>query len=404
MAIPVTAGAFTQKTVTQLTHTLAHLPYEGYDPVIDGSHVYVAFTTQGSVILDVSQDSGTTFNPMRLDDGAGEPKFPKTVASLNHIYIVWASIAGGVTTYKFRQSADFGATFGPIVDLSTANFPARLPGDGSVAPVIVAEKDLVTVGVYTGTPGEVSLMSSHDGGTSFPFVTTIPSSNVASELYIARGAGTVYVTWQQGPQNTTGMVAASNDNGKSFLVQQLTTVASLEEPILAVSGVTGRAFIYCRDSGFPRIGHLSISDDHGTTWQLGQSFGTKARKGDLVVHGRRVYVTFSQQESAGEYHVFLSFSLDNGDTFSTPADISGSTGIKNTMPKFAPWMSAGVGRSANFSILWMTATSVFVRSTTDITLGMDPPLLLGPGTSGTVVGNQALWLSPQNFVEYARMQ
>jgi hypothetical protein len=47
-----------------------------------------------------------------------------------------------------------------------------------------------------------------------------------------------------------------------------------------------------------------------------------------------------------------------------------------------------------FDIVYMSQGSVIVRSTEDITKGMSPPIVLGPGTNGVISGGNVLWLGP----------
>ena len=249
---------------------------------VSGNNVYVTWATSSEIFFAVSNDNGQTFStPINLSNTIGFSIFPQISSEGNNVYVVWQDTGATFSSLDifFAVSNDNGQTF------STINFTNN-PSSASVIPQISSEGNNVYV-VWPDTGDlfsslDVFFAVSNDNGQTFS--TPINLSNTtgnSGDAQISSEGNNVYVTWQDDTSFLGSSVigfAVSNDNGQTF-----------SSPII-LSTTT-------ESSGDPQI----------------------------TSEGNNVYVTW-EDTSHGIAEIFFAFSTDNGQTFSTPDNLSENTG------------------------------------------------------------------------------
>jgi hypothetical protein len=275
-----------------------------------------------------------------------------------YVYEAWTG-CGGI---GFARSTDSGASFSPAVTLpgSTGS-----PGDPDVAVAPDGTVYIVFMMLQNGQNYPV-VDASSDHGATFPQVTSlIPPDplNWGDSPNIAVGPdGTVYVTWDFGPQSSSVVWRCSLVGSCSYtagdlnvVVQKSTDGAKSFGPIIPISpgypysgadnapivvDPAGHLDVLFQDyptSGkkhtlSPAANYFTTSDDEGTTWStpvaVGAAVGTMSttewwnQPGIGIDAGGNLYAAWDTQGKAANGARtdtgWLSYSVDGGATWSAP--------------------------------------------------------------------------------------
>ena len=210
---------------------------------------------------------------------------PRLAASGNNVYAVWEESRDGINVIIFAKSSDRGNTFSKPVNLTSGI------GVDSETPSICAFGNNVYVVWTDNSRGyfNIFFIKSTDGGNTFSKPLNL--SNDPGLSYLPRiatdGKNSVYVVWtDNSPGNYNILFRKSGDGGASF-----------DKPIILddLKGV----------SNFPSI----------------------------IASGNNVYVVWSHKNNTDfdpsntenqtqTYDVFLTKSLDRGNSFSKPVNLS----------------------------------------------------------------------------------
>lgn len=185
--------------------------------------VFLTWTENNSVSFRMSSDYGKSFGPTKyLHAKVGLQRIlpDMTVADKNDVYVIWqANLRPGNNLFNdlngtsyfdkyfkshlyFTASHDSGASFGPVIQLDTAE-------EDSIAPVIVAAKnDLFVVWhnvslVTNPGSGTILLRGSSDKGASFGNTVTIDNhtrgelGNIVPDAAIS--GDMIYISWPHNP-------------------------------------------------------------------------------------------------------------------------------------------------------------------------------------------------------------
>ncbi len=397
--------AFNSCITSVLDSRPSQLPMDGSDPVVVGTNVYMAYTTGNEVDFLTSHDSGLTFARHRLDRSNQTSPAHVHIAALGaRVYVTWVATVDTVAQVFFRLSTDHGNNFSPAIALGVS---------GDFSPHITVSG--LGVSVDYGTTSNFVVASSQDGGVTWPNSPAFAlQGSVLGEGWVARLGETIVAGWSEvnpsNPSERPTYVETSVDGGATYTVSQLSTIPkSGTERQVEVSSTTGIFYIAATD--------LSVNDhllggnqvlwtslDSGTTWtEQVLAPGTDAPM--MAVKGSTVYLTWRQNLADGTSFIALDYSLDSGQTWATPIDLSGPVGYPSPVPDmtYLPALSLTGGL---FSEVYESQGSVFVRSSGDISKGISMPINLGPGTNAMIGGKNVLWLGPatgQNqAIYYAR--
>jgi hypothetical protein len=305
-----------------------------------------------------STDGGTTWT----DAGAPFPVGP--AFTVGHS---WADRGGeeGNEVFYLTSRMQTGAAFVTTVGLGVHRghfaagtfvfddaqvIPPAVPGDAYSRQAIAAAKDgsgdvyivnsniRVVCNIANAGAGQIEVIASHDGGDTWetPVVVSadlVENCGVNGTLQVAPAPaigkdGEVYVVWQYGPfidlagnASPSSKIAFSRslDGGATFSAPQfLATINNMRENPPVGYGKN-------RMNDQPRIAVATTGSHHG-----------------------RIYVTFYQSEvpvsspvtaqSAVSSDIFITYSDDQGSTWSTPARITTpvpATGVKRFWPTVA---------------------------------------------------------------------
>jgi S1-C subfamily serine protease len=213
---------------------------------------------------------------------------PRLAASGNNVYAVWEESHDGTNRIMFAKSTDRGNTFSKPANLTSS------VGKDSETPSIAAFGNIVYVVWTDNSPGnfDIFFMKSTDGGNTFNKPLNLSNDPGLSyqPRIVTDGKNNVYVVWtDNSPGNYNILFTKSSDGGDSF-----------DKPII-LSNLKGV-------SNFPNI----------------------------VASGNNVYVVWSHKNNTDfdpsntenqtqTYNVFFTKSLDGGNSFGKPVNLSDDT-------------------------------------------------------------------------------
>ena len=268
----------------------------------EGNNVYVVWQDNSNGNYDVyfaySQDNGKNFESVRnLSKNNGTSELPQVTAEGNNVYVVWQDNSNGNYDVYFAYSQDNGKNFESVRNLSKNNGTSELPQ-------VTAEGNNVYVVWQDNSNGnyDVYFAYSQDNGKNFESVRNLSKNNGTSELpQVTAEGNNVYVVWQDNSNgNYDVYFAYSQDNGKNF------------ESV------------------------RNLSKNNGTS-ELPQ----------VTAEGNNVYVVW-QDNSNGNYDVYIKSSSDFGTKFKSTRNLSKNNGMSE-FPQIASY-------NENIHSIWKDST------------------------------------------------
>jgi hypothetical protein len=269
------------------------------------------FVLAGTGSSSIAQTQSLSFtNALNLSNTRSDSQSPELISSHDGLFAVWVETDSGRSNIFFSKSTNDGVTFDTPLNLSGSS-----QGQSS-SPAIVTNGKNVYVIWQSSTSGNSTILftKSSDGGTSFekPGRLSEISKNSAFPQ-IALSENHIYSSWVEKLNNSTNIkLAKSDDGGNSF-----------QNPI-SITDITGNV-------GIPK----------------------------LSAYGNEVNLIW-EDNSKGNFEIFLSKSTDYGTSFDKPSDVSNTIGQSG-----APQLAASEN---NLYAIWMDNTSgnydiLFSRST-----------------------------------------
>jgi hypothetical protein len=350
---------------------------------------------------------------------AGQNAEVEAATASPYVYQVWIG-CGGI---GFARSADSGATYGSAVELAGSG--------GAWDPAIAVGPTGTVYAAYMLSAGGFDypvVMASFDHGASFPQTTALrpsTSGNWGDRDFIAVAPdGTVYVTWDYGPDASTvkelcssggscafsagelnAVIQKSTDGGLTFgpitpIGPGYPTMGGYSAPVLVDAGgrVDALYWGHQTDSGtytlHPGYEYFTSSAD-GTTWpsvtqQLHPEVGSIALPtwwidGDLAIDaGGTLYATWDTQVSNSDIG-YLSTSTDGGTTWSTPVRVTPDT--DNAMHL----VQVIGGPAGTAYVAWQTSAPSQGYATYLQTYTTAGGLIGSPAQISTAYGNPNVW-------------
>jgi len=335
-----------------------------------------------------SIDGGQNFQaPIILDTSSIVVRSPKLSVSGNFVYTVWEQPGTTTTQAFFARSVDGGDSFLTPIDLSNTPFP-RL-----VKPNVASSQNFVFAvwnGETTGLVKNLFFTKSDDNGANFSAPEILRTNiDVLKSIEIIATGNTVHLLWQESNEI---FYMNSNDNGENFNtpINLSSTVALSSQQILLVSNNKVYA-VWAEGSGGTNINvFFSVSIDNGQNFStpLDITMNTNASVAtDLAVFGNNVYILYFDRIPVQS--ALLAVSNDNGQTFPNLKILSNEI---DTI--FSPTLSAN---GNNIFVTWLQETvvseplEVFFTFSTDNGLTFSQPENLsntaGTATATFVVAN-----------------
>ncbi len=336
--------------------------------LVSGDGVFVMWTqvSQGksNVFFSKSVDGGNTFgSPINLSmSTTGQSSNPQFVEQANHIYVVWQSSLSGTSTILMTKSTDGGTSFEKPVQISDPSQLSAFPqiassGNHTYSSWIEKSSDNST---------NIIFAKSDDQANSFgaPLHVTHNIGNSGIPKLSAYG-DQVYLVWEDNSKGDYEVfLCKSSDAGASFHVpiDISTTTGQSGTPEVAVSGNNVYAVWMDNTSGNYDI-LFTKSVDGGNTFA--KPVDISNLKGDsgypqFAVWQNNLYVTWTQTMSGINYDVFFAKSSDNGNTFDAPINLSNNFGPSG-WPKIAS--------DGNIYVSWVDSTpgkfDILITKSTD---------------------------------------
>src|SRR5437660_4717941 len=320
-----------------------------------------ARSQQFSTPKNVSNNADYSFTPQIAVDAAG------------NIYMAWEDDTNANSNILFSLSTDGGATFLPT--------PAAKQVSNSLgcsfSPVMAVDAAAHINIVWEDSPdcsfgtSNIFFSRSTDGGMTFSAPTNL-SATMNTALYsvpqiAVDTTGNISVLWESDTGNLAIWFSSSSDGGTTFSAPKMvsTNPSGSMGPQIAVDK-SGNINVVWEDD---IAGHSDISfsrsTDNGTTFSppvnlsnpLGNAIANAARLAIGLDIAANINVVWSN-DCGGNFDIFLSRSVDNGASFSSPKNLSGTPGSSGNPQLF-------VDAAGNINVVWEESSPAdifFVRS------------------------------------------
>lgn len=278
-----------------------------------------------SVVPSFAQETSPGFtNAVRISNVSSDSQSPDLIVSGDGIFALWIENKDGRSNVFFSKSTDGGSTFGTPINLSESAIGQS--GYATFAQI----KDDIYVTWQTSLTGTASvfLTKSTDGGSSFARPVMISDvSKLAAFPQIAVSGNHVYTSWlEKSDNNSTNIVfTKSDDKGGSFSAPQYITQNTGNSGIPKIIANGSQVFLAWEDNSKGNFEiFVSASDDFGASFHapvdasnsIGQS-GTP----QIEVSKNNVYVVW-MDDALGNYDILFSKSIDGGKSFSKSVNVS----------------------------------------------------------------------------------
>lgn len=216
--------------------------------------MYTADTWVGNLSVGSSRDNGETWDGTAVSVSAPVVDRPWLVGGPpGTVYLTYHDLqCCAPSAMWFTKSTDYGKTFSPALPITTANHEGAYTWEGNFV-VSPSGKDLYLVysrrvgGMVSGFPEQISLASSHDGGTTWTTtqIATIPLET--SSIYPSIGmdkAGYLHVAWAA-PRDGDNPIfyAMSKDKGVTWTAPKALNAGKTGQAPWVAGGRPGEAAI-----------------------------------------------------------------------------------------------------------------------------------------------------------------
>lgn len=298
--------------------------------------------SQGTIYL-IWNESGVKFASAKMGDTLGIPVTvlpastspPQIVAAGTNVYVASTFSASATDNdIYFAASDDYGSHFASAVELSDNN-------TFSVKPSLAANAHNVYLSWIDYTAGSqqanVLFRSSGDAGQSFSSVKTLgTNANIGSTVKVAASANNVYVTWCN--KNGSLQFAKSADAGANFDAAQTigTGVLCGGEELLVLDNNVYASWVGLGNNNKQDI-FVRASNDRGSTFAASINVSNtpgQSVRAQLSAVLSNVYIVW-EDDTPGNDDIYFSRSIDNGNTFQAPINLS-----NNSMASWLPHIAA----------------------------------------------------------------
>ncbi len=322
-------------------------------------------------------------NATSISSVSGDSELPSLLVSSDGIFTIWTETESGKSDVLFSKSTDGGYTFDNPVNLSSttmgqSSYPQFVEGDNHVY--------VVWQSALSGT-SNILMTRSLDGGISFEKpIQLSDGSQLSAFPQVALSGNNVYSSWiEKSIDNSTNIIfAKSADQGNSFGTPLHVTHNMGNSGIPKLSADGNNVYLLWEDNsrGDYEI-FLSKSSDSGASFHVPLDMSTtdgQSGTPEVITSGNNVYAVWMDNTS-GNYDIFFAKSTDGGTSFEKPIDISNLKGDSG-YPQLAVWKN-------NVYVTWtqtMTGINydVFFAKSANGGDTFDQPINLSnnPGPSG----------------------
>ena len=379
---------------------------------VSGSNLYVVWedTSSGNreILLIRSHDGSNFTSTQTLSNSPGESFDPRIAVSGSNVYVVWEDTAtDGSSEVKFAKSADNGATFGSVQNLSNQSRDSTNPNIAvSGSNLYVVWSGLSTNATADAGP-EVMLARSADNGATFGSVQNL-SNNTGDSTNpnVAVSGSNLHVVWEDDSSGNSEIVMLrSTNSGASFNTSRNLSNSPGEslDPRIAVSG--SNVYVVWEDYSLGNSTSSEImlirSVNRGLNYASAQSLSKSPGESvdpRIAVSGSNVYVVWEDTTAAVSSDILLARSTNNGATFGVVQNLSNSpvesfdpTVVASKNKLFVTWSDDKEGdaeiiftdRTRNIASANVSAPATTTEPSADLGLGAGGgDLGFGGGTTG----------------------
>ena len=297
----------------------------GPSGVVNVSKAYVVWTDDILGNDEIFFRASQTLDTINISNNTGDSSDPQITSEGNNVYVVWQDTSHGGLDIFFAVSNDNGQTFStPIILSNTVS--------GLLPQISVSGNNVY---VTWATSSEIFFAVSNDNGQTFSTINFTNNPSSASVIpQISSEGNNVYVVWPDTGDLFSSLdvfFAVSNDNGQTFSTPINLSNTTGNSGDAQISSEGNNVYVTWQDDtsflGSSVIG-FAVSNDNGQTFSSPIILSTTTESsGDpqITSEGNNVYVTW-EDTSHGIAEIFFAFSTDNGQTFSTPDNLSENTG------------------------------------------------------------------------------
>lgn len=370
--------------------------YQLSDMTSSGKNVFVTYQQNigngagSSVFFRKSIDGGASFDKIIPLGNNSHSANPMVATSGNNVYVTWMENWGGQgnSYVMFERSADGGNTFSAPIKLSSND------GDAGPQKIIASGNSVYLLILYSlqgNTAERISLLSSHDNGSTFSAPTTVlddTQTRGSIDMVVSEDGNLVYVSGQDSGKCLIDtmdcqykiFLEKSTDGGTSFEdpITVKTTNQSIAYPTMTTS--EGNVYlVWSETMGNNRVLLLAKSNDKGITVSKPVVFSQEIGESSfpqLVANGKNVFLVWDYNNESiilnEKYHndvvtdspvsgFFFAKSADGGNTFSSPINLNGTIGTS--------YWSNVASSGSNVFVSWGTKFNdkqeVFVKKSAD---------------------------------------
>ena len=307
---------------------------------------FLLFIISSPIILDATAEKNESVN---VSNSIGESRRAQLLVEENNVYVVWNDKTPGNDEIFFAKSTDGGKSFDEPINLSQNEGPSAFPR------VAVSGSNVYVIW-YDYSPGQSDIFfaKSNDGGRSFKTTNISDTPMPSYNPWIAASSNYVYVVF--------------NDGGRTALMEF----------------TSGETRIVDVNSGDEEI-ILLRSEDYGETFEfinLSNTPGITSWNARISVLGPNVFVNWNERVgNLGKSDVFFTKSDDSGNSFSGPINLSNN-------PLDSVDSLIAVDKN-NLHIVWNDAsdnsTDIFFVKSIDNGNTFDPPINLSHSISKSIM-------------------
>ena len=341
--------AFSDVSAQMLGGPALVVHYQFSDMAASGKNVYVTYQQNidgngvgPSVFFRKSIDGGSSFDKIIPLGNNSHSANPMVATSGNNVYVTWMENWGGQgnSYVMFERSTDGGNTFSTPIRLSNND------GDSGPQKIIASGNSVYLLIIYSlqgNTAERISLLSSHDNGTTFGVPITVledTQTRGSADMVVSEDGNLVYVSGQDSgkcPIDTVDcqykiFFEKSTDGGTSFEdpITVKTTSQSIAYPTMTTSN--GNVYlIWSELIGVNRVLFLAKSNDNGSAISKPIVFSQEIGESSfpqLSANGKNVFLVWDYNNIVTDSPAgfFFAKSNDGGNTFSSPINLSGIAG------------------------------------------------------------------------------
>jgi hypothetical protein len=284
----------------------------------------LAIFIMSQIVPSFAQTSPGFTNAVPISNLSSDSQTPNILASNDGVFALWMESKSGRTDVFFSKSADGGNTFGTPINLSGST-------NGQSDYATFAQNDNNVYVVWqTSLSGNatVFLAKSSDSGSSFqtPIVISNPTK-LAAFPQVSVSGNHVYFAWLEKAQdNSTNIVFTKSDDNASSVGKPLYVTSNSGNSGIPKLFATGsHVYLAWEDNSKGNFDvFLTKSDDYGATFHLPVDVSSDAGQSgtpQIAVSQNNLYVVWMDNTS-GTYDILFSKSTDGGNSFGTPVNVS----------------------------------------------------------------------------------